>query len=271
MRAIEDIFYQFIIKPLIFRSRLGRKSMFGYADSGLNFDHIYRNVAIGYTKFGKLIDRILLNLPSAKATRYRKQKIIELLEKEVSRNISCGKKTRIVDLASGPSRYLVDLITEANKNFVEALCFDMDHRNIEFGRKIAGDRPLLFKRADVLKLGHYQKLSQKVSWRPNLVVCSGLYEYLQDEEVKHSLHEIAASLDDRGLVLFVTQMNNPNKKLIEKLGKTKQGKPWILHYRQPGILKEWMIKAGFKEINIEIDPWKMYVFCSGRKIANETN
>ena len=270
-KVIENFFYHTIIRPIIFTSRLGRRSMLGYADSGLNFDHIYRNEAKGYTKFGRIIDKILLNLPSAKATRYRKQKIIELLKEEIARNISCGKKTRVVDLASGPSRYLVELITEENKDYIEALCFDIDRRNLEFGKEIAKDKPLLFKKANVLRLGHYKKLSEKISWRPNLVICSGLYEYLEDVETKSSLQEIFVSLGDRGFLLFVTQMDNPNKELIEKLGKTKQGKPWILHYREPRILKEWMINAGFKEINIEIDPWKMYVFCSGRKIANGTN
>ena len=71
---IEDFFYKRLVKPIIFTSRLGRKSMFGYADSGINFDHIYLNEAKGYTRIGRLVDRVLLSLPVAKATRYRKEK-----------------------------------------------------------------------------------------------------------------------------------------------------------------------------------------------------
>lgn len=239
--------------------------MFGYADSGLNFDHIYRNKAKGYTKFGLIVDKILLNLPAAKATRYRKARIVGKLREEIERNITQGKKTKIVDLASGPSRYLVEAITDQNKDHVEGLCLDIERRNLEFGKKIAINKPLLFKKANVLNLSHFKQLSKKVAWIPNLVLCSGLYEYLEDAEVKKSLNEIISSLDTHGLLLFITQMNNPNKKLIEKLGKTKKEKSWVLFYRKPAVLKEWMDRAGFSEINIEIDPWKMYVFCSGRK------
>lgn len=263
---LRNMFYYKIVKPILFTSRLGRKSMFGYADSGLNFDHIYRNVAKGYTGFGRVVDKILLNLPSAKATRYRKQKIIDMLRREIKNNISLGRKTRIVDLASGPSRYLIEAITEENRDYVEALCLDIDRRNLEFGKKLAGERPVLFKRANVLRLGHYKKLSEKIAWVPNFILCSGLYEYLEDKDVIKSLQDVFASLDKNGLFLFVTQMDSPNKRLIEILGKTRSGKPWVLFYREPDKLKEWMIKAGFKDVYIEIDPWKMYVFYSGRKL-----
>ncbi len=266
--SFKSIFYYRIVKPLLYTSRLGRRSMFGYADSGLNFDHIYRNTAKGYTRFGILIDRILLNLPSAKATRYRKEKIIEIVNSEIKKNTSKGKKTRIVDLASGPSRYLVELITDKNKDCVEGLCLDVDRRNLEFGRKLAAGKPLIFKRANVLNLDHYKRLSEKITWVPNLILCSGLYEYLEEDDVKKSLKDVFVSLDKGGFLLFVTQMGNPNRELLEKLGKIRQGKSWVLFYREPGLLRDWMGQAGFSDIDVKIDPWKMYTFCSGRKIYN---
>ncbi len=265
LNNLDNFFYRRIVRPLLFTSRLGRKSMFGYADSGLNFDHIYRNEAKGYMRFGRLIDKILLNLPSAKATRHRKAKIIEIQKTEIKKNIFFGRKTRIVDLASGPGRYLIEAITDENKNHVEALCLDIDKRNLEFGKKLAGEKPLLFKRANALRLGHFKKLSEKTAWIPNLVLCSGLYEYLNDAEVKKSINDIFSSLNKEGLFVFVTQMDSPSRKLIEKLGKVKGGKSWVLFYRKPDTLKSWMAEAGFKEINAEIDPWKMYVLYSGRK------
>jgi SAM-dependent methyltransferase len=266
---LKNILYYRILKPLLFTSRLGRRSMFGYADSGLNFDHIYKNVAKGYTRFGIIIDKILLNLPSAKATRYRKERIIEILKAEIKKNIACGKKTKIVDLASGPSRYLVELITEENKDYVEGLCLDIDRRNLEFGRKLAVGKPLLFKKANVLNLNHYKRFSEKIFWVPNLVLCSGLYEYLEAADVQKSLSEIFTSLDKEGFLLFVTQMDSPDRELIEKLGKIRQGKSWFLFYRDPSLLKCWMSTAGFRENDVKIDPWKMYVFCSGRKILDK--
>lgn len=262
---IEDFFYKRVVKPIIFSSRLGRKSMFGYADSGINFDHIYTNEAKGYTKFGKIIDRVLLNLPAAKATRYRKEKIIKILREEIDKNTSLNKKTRIVDIASGPARYLVELITDDIKDSVEALCLDVDVHSLDYGKNIAGGRPILYKKSNVLKIGaHHKRLSEKRNWQPNVVVSSGLYEYLDDESVISSLKIIKNYLGKDGLLLFITQRDSPNRKLIEKVGITKSGKEWKLFYREPKLIEAWLKETGYKDISVEIDPWRMYVYYQGR-------
>src|SRR3989338_3880643 len=170
----ERIFYDRIIKNLIFTSRLGRRSMMGYADSGVNFDYIYRNTAVGYTKFGKVVDKILLSLPAAKAVRERKNIILDMLRKEAKKNRSNQKKSRVVDLAAGAARYLLELIDDSdNRDWVEALCFDIDKNSISHGARLSGNKPILYKKANVFRLGHYKKLSQKVKWKPNIIVVSG--------------------------------------------------------------------------------------------------
>jgi len=244
---------------------LGRKTMFGYADSGLNFDHIYRNEAKGYTKFGKIVDRILLNLPACKATRHRKEKVIDILRKEIDKNISQGKKARIVDLASGPARYLVELITEDLEKNVEALCLDINPHSLSYGKKIAGRRPILYKRSNVLRLGsHHRRLSEKKQWRPNIVVASGLYEYTNDDLSQATLEMVKDSLEQNGFLLLITQQGSPNKKLIEKIGVTQSGEKWILFYRKPEIITKWLDNLGYRDIEVETDPWKMYVFYKAR-------
>lgn len=264
--AIEDLFYSRIVRPVIFTSRLGRKSMFGYADSGINFDHIYINKAKGYNKFGKAVDRVLLNLPACKATRYRKEKIVKILNEEIKRNMSYGQKTRIVDLASGPARYLVDLITDDLKDYVEALCLDIDLHSLSYGKKIAGSRPILYKKSNILKMGsHYKWLSTNIKWQPNIVVASGFYEYINDELAVSTLKLIDGFLRPGGLLLIITQRDSPSRKLIEKVGITKSGKKWLLFYREPALIKKWITEAGYKNIKIEVDPWRMYVFYAARK------
>ncbi len=264
--SIEDLFYSRIVKPVIFTSRLGRRSMFGYADSGLNFDHIYGNKAKGYNRFGKAVDRILLNLPACKATRYRKERIIKILDEEIKKNISRGKKTRIVDLASGPARYLVDLMTDDLKNQAEALCLDIDLHSLNYGKKIAGSRPILYKKSNILKIGsHYKRFSINKRWHPNIVIASGFYEYIDDELANAALRLINGFLEPGGLLLLITQRDSPNRKLIEKVGLTKSGKKWVLFYREPELIKQWIREAGYKNIGIEVDPWRMYVFYTARK------
>lgn len=264
---IERIFYDKILRGLIFTSRLGRKSMMGYADSGINFDYIYRNAPSGYSRIGKMVDRILLNLPAAKATRNRKNKIIEILKDEIENNKRLSKKTKIVDLASGPARYLIELISDYNKDHVEILCLDLDRRALALGKKQSQNKPILYKKANVLRFNpHYKRISEKHSWKPNLVLISGLYEYQEDKIVIESLKYIHENLEDNGLLFLITQIGNPNRKLIEKLGITRSGKSWVLFYRDPPTLNHFIEESGFGEISIEIDKWKMYAFCTARKL-----
>lgn len=267
IKKTEKFFYEKILRSLLFTSRLGRKSMMGYADSGINFDYIYRNMAVGYTWFGKIVDRFLLNLPAAKATANRKEEIVNILKKEISKNISLGKKTKIVDLASGPARYIVEVIDDTNKQYVETLCLELDHRSIEFGKKISLDKPILYKKSNILKIAsRYKAVSEKAKWIPNFIMMSGFVEYQENDSlVLDLLKNVYEYLESKGSFLLVTQMASPNAKLTEKLGTTKDGKGWILHYRTPDLLSKLMAASGFKDIEVKPDKWKMYVYCKGEK------
>lgn len=266
-KKIERFFYNRILRGLLFTSRLGRKSMMGYADSGINFDYIYRNVAVGYTRFGKIIDRALLSLPAAKATISRKDTIVKILREEINKNITCKRKTRIVDLASGPARYISEAIDETNKEHVEVLCLELDRRSIEFGKRISLDKPILYKKANILKIGsRYKIVSDKVRWLPNLIMISGFVEYQKNESlVLDLLRNIYKHLEDSGTIFLITQMGSPNRRLTEKLGTTKEGKEWKLYYRDPGMLSSLLDEVGFKNIKITPDRWSMYVYCQGEK------
>ena len=119
-----NLFYFAVIQKALYLSRLGRRSMLGYADSGANFEYIYMDKPKGYNFFGKLVDWFLLNLPSAKATRARKNMFCQLLSKEIDKNKENNKKTKIVDLACGVSRYTLEAINEEHCNFVEAVALE---------------------------------------------------------------------------------------------------------------------------------------------------
>lgn len=268
-RRIENFIYGRIIRNILFYSRLGRKSTFGYADSGINFDHIYRNKPKGYNRFGAIIDRILLDLPACRATRARFKTVKGILESEFEKNNQKEVKTKVVDLASGPARYLVDSIPEKSQS-IEALCFDIDRRSLNFGeRLVTGTKRILYHRANALFLGkHLKLLASKKKWKPNVVIASGFYEYQPDAIVREHFKKILEYLDDHGLFIGILQYLNPNRKLIEKLGRKKDGKSWVLYYRSPETLKAWMADAGYREIKVFADRWNHYVFCLGRKYAD---
>lgn len=246
-------------------SKLGKTSIEGQADSGINFDHMYQNVPRGSSALGAFIDRVLLNLPSVRATRHRKEIIIKILQNEVANNLVLRRKTRILDIASGPARYLVELLNEYNQEQIEILCIDRDRKSLNFGKILSQGKPIRYTRADVLKSAHLKNLAKKVSWPPNIVLISGLFEYKEDSFVKRVLNEVCSSIENDGLFIFVSQVDNPSKKLMSKICRTSEGKRWELIYRRPEIFRRWLLDMGFRDVIVSVDKWGMYEFCTCRK------
>jgi len=262
---IENFIYQRIIRPFLLLSKLGRTSIKGGADSGLNFDHMYRNKPKGITPFGKFVDKILLNLPSVRATRHRKEIIVEILKNEIDNNILLGRKNKILDVASGPARYLMDVINNFNQDKIEVICIDRDRRSLNFGKVLAGTKPIRYAKANIFRLGKLKGLSKKIKWFPNIIISSGLFEYLNDKDALKVLKDIYENIDKGGLLIFATQKDNPSKKLMGKVCRTQNGQPWKLVYREPGLLRKWLVDIGFRGVLISVDPWGMYEFCTARK------
>lgn len=262
---LENFWYKKVLKNIIFLSKLGRSSIRGFADSGLNFDHMYTNNPKGINIFGRFVDRLLLNLPSVKATRHRKDIIVKIIQNEIANNLMLNKKTKILDIASGPARYLVELLNNYKQQDIEVLCVDKDRRALNFGRILAGNKPIRYAKADIFKAKHLKRLSRQILWKPNIIIVSGLFEYKEDDTVKKLLKEIYDHIEYDGLFLFISQVDNPSKKLMSKVCVTSEGKSWELIYRKPEIFRKWLLNSGFKNIIISVDKWGMYEFCTCKK------
>lgn len=261
----DDFWYKRILKNILFLSKLGKTSIEGESDSGINFDHMYQNAPAGANIFGVFIDRVLLNLPSVKATRNRKEIIIKILQNEVANNLILKRKARILDIASGPARYLVELLSGYNQDQIEILCIDKDRKSLNFGKILSRGKPIRYARADVLKSEHLKNLAKKISWLPNIVLISGLFEYKSDVFVKRVLSEVHSSLENDGLFIFVSQVDNPSKKLMSKICTTSEGKRWELVYRNPETFRRWLLDLQFRDVIVSVDKWGMYEFCTCRK------
>lgn len=262
---IDVIYYEKILRPLLLLSKLGRSSVLGRADSGLNFDHMYKNKPKGITAVGKFVDRVLLNLPSVQATRARKDIIVKILQNEILNNAALQQKTRIVDIASGPARYLSDILNNHGQDSIEVLCIDRDRRSLNFGKTLAQKKPMRFIRADIFRTNRLQRLSLRSRWLPNVAICSGLFEYLEDAGVKKILNDIFQNLDDGGLLVFASQKDNPSKRLMARVCKTQNGSAWELFYRNPELFRTWLLNAGFRAAIVNVDRWGMYEICTARK------
>jgi ubiquinone/menaquinone biosynthesis C-methylase UbiE len=224
---------------------------------------MYRNVPSGDGIFGKFIDKILLNLPAVQATRNRKDTIKKILREEVQHNIQCNKETKILDIASGPARYLVELGSELGKGFI-ALCLDIDEKSLQKGRELAQEYNLThliaYRKADI---SNAEKIDN-LDFRPCFIIVSGLYVYQDDEFVKRSLGKLCKLLQPGDKILVDNQINSPSRKLMEKVCKTTQGSAWKLAYRSEEHMKSLMVPY-FKDITSFLDKWGMYNIAVGIK------
>ncbi|MDP3981054.1 MAG: class I SAM-dependent methyltransferase family protein [Chlamydiota bacterium] len=261
-QALEDFVYKKVIRNIMLTSKLGRQCVLGEASTGYNFDHMYQNKANGYYGFGRIIDFILLHLPAVKATRARKENILRILSNEIQDRKKKGEITRIMDVACGAGRYLTELDTAVNQEGVEIIGVDYDSKSLNLGRSIAktygiSEKSLRFLRGNVFRLERLKRLGDKIEWRPNIILASGLIEYLDDDKARSAFKQIYEALDQGGLFLFFSQQSNPSKKLMEKVCTTNVG-AWVLYYRQPDVLSKWLMETGFQQIDFNVDQWKMY-------------
>ncbi len=264
-KFIENFIYQKILKKLISKSKIGDTSIKSRADSGVNFDHIYKNVPEGQSVLGKYVDKILLKLPAAEASRQRKENLVKAVRSIITKNHSRGMKTRIVDLGSGPARYLLEAIGDDLAQHVEAICIDSDRECVKLGRNLSRGKNIRYIRGNVFKTMHLHRLSMKLQWIPNLVIASGLIYYFDDHETKQILKSVYTVLDAGGIFLFSNMVFNPNSKLIGKLFTTHEGTPWIPIARSPTIIRRWLTETMFKDDISTLDRWGMYALFMAQK------
>ena len=267
---LDNFFYRKVLKNILKLSKLGYGFIVSGAEAGENYERIYNNEPEGALIIGKYIDGILLNLPSVVATRERKDDIKKILWNEIENNRLARRKTRILDLASGGARYLRELKEEHEKGDVESLCIDKDKKCITLGRALSEKenlKNLKFLRSDIFRMGHLKKVSQRINWKPNVIIASGFFIYFNDKIVEKSLKEIYQYLPQDGVVIFQSYEHLNSRKLMRKTAITSSGDQWTLYYRKPEFWRELLRRIGFTYIFISRDQWQMNNICVGRKVV----
>ena len=264
----DNFLYRFVIRNLLKLSKLGYGFVVTGAESGANFEHLYNNRPEGQFVIGRYIDKALLNLPAAHATRGRKEDMKNVLWNEIHNNALAGRKTRILDLASGGARYLRELAAEHSNGMVESICIDRDRKCVLLGRSLAETEKLKnikFSRGDIFKLGHLKEFGNKITWKPDVIAASGLFIYFNNSMVEKMLKEMYDVLPKGGMVVFSSYENLNTRKLMRKAMSTSSGEEWTLYYRKPEYWRKLMYDMRFESVYITRDRWQMNNICSARK------
>ncbi|HZE57669.1 MAG TPA: bifunctional alpha/beta hydrolase/class I SAM-dependent methyltransferase [Chthoniobacterales bacterium] len=227
-------------------------------DSGLTLDYVYENRARGTTSLGRLIDRNYLNSPGWRGIRQRKINLETLLRGVIARTHSDGLPIRIVDVAAGGGRYLLETMRALPEIPMTALLRDYKPENVEAARKLSAE----FGLTNVtVELGNaFDRGSvAAIRPRPTIAIVSGLFElFPENAGVLESLRGLTEALEPGGYLIYTNQPWHPQVEFIARVLRNREGKPWIMRRRTTAEMDELVRVAGFDKTEMEIDEWGMF-------------
>ncbi len=230
--------------------RLGWKTGF---DSGESLDHIYRDRAEGATPLGRLIDRVYLNSPGWKGIRVRKRHMAEMLDRALARVKQTKRKIQIVDIASGPGRYVLEAIERHPDLDISAQLRDRDPGGLEAGRRLAeekGIRTAIHCEGDAFD----EEALATLEPRPDIAIVSGLYELFPDNApVVRSLGGLGKAVRDAGFLIYTNQPWHPQQEMIARVLPNRDGEPWIMRCRAQAEMDALVARAGFEKVDMLVD------------------
>ncbi|MEV8349090.1 class I SAM-dependent methyltransferase family protein [Streptomyces niveus] len=217
-------------------------------DSGSMLDYVYVNKAGGFPVVGHLIDRVYLNAVGWRAIRARRELLKGVLRKEIAQRRGgegVGRGVRVLDVASGPGRYLQDLVAEYEPGTVRVECRDLDRAGLAQGERQAAERGLTgisYAYGDALD-------PAPSSDAPDIVVVSGLYELLLDDSIiEASVARLREMLAPGGVLVFTTQTHHPQLEFIANVLPNREGVLWEMRCRPVELAERWAAQAGFTKV-----------------------
>lgn len=244
--------------------RLGWQTGF---DSGRTLDYVYKNQPQGELLVGRWIDRIYLDSVGWRGIRERRRNLEKLLQEAIRLLRAEGQPVRLVDIAAGPGRYILDTLSRLAADDLSALLCDNVEANLEAGRRLAdevGLRQVTFQPGNAID----EEWLAAVRPSPNLAVVSGLYELFPDNApVRRSLRGLARAVSPGGYLVYTNQPCHPQLEMIARVLTNREGRTWILRRRTQAEMDDLVREAGFEKIAQEIDPWGVFTVSLARRAA----
>ncbi len=229
-------------------------------DSGSTLDYVYRNQPSGKGALGRLIDRNYLDSIGWRGIRQRKLHAEELLRLAMLRLREAGKAVRIVDIAAGHGRYLLESLEGQEQRPDSILLRDYSDINVRDGNALIQQKDLgdiaRFVKGDAFDREDLAALDPK----PTLAVVSGLYELFgSNQMVGDSLAGLAAAVEEGGYLVYTGQPWHPQLELIARaLTSHRDGQAWVMRRRSQAEMDQLVEAAGFRKVAQRIDQWGIF-------------
>ncbi len=244
--------------------RLGWEAGF---DSGRTLDYVYQNQPRGITPLGRAFDRSYLNSIGWRGIRVRKTNLQTILRDAIERVRAENKPLRVLDIASGPGRYVLETIKGLDPNSCEVLLRDYKTENNDAARRLADELGL--KNVTVARGDAFDRASlAAVTPKPTVAIVSGLYElFPSNEPVLASLRGLADAVEPGGYLVYTNQPWHPQVEFIARVLTNREGKPWIMRRRTQTEMDELVRAAGFEKLRQETDQWGIFTVSLARRVS----
>jgi alpha-beta hydrolase superfamily lysophospholipase len=224
-------------------------------DSGSTLDYVYRNQPAGAGPVGRMIDRTYLESAGWRGIRQRKVNIEELLRLAMANLREQGREVRILDIAAGHGRYILEALQGREALPESVLLRDYSELNVREGSALI-ERLGLKERARFVQGDAFDGADlAALEPKPTLAVVSGLYELFADNAmVSSSLAGLGEAVEEGGYLIYTGQPWHPQLELIARaLTSHRAGQAWVMRRRTQREMDQLVAAAGFRKLAQRID------------------
>ncbi|MXN50962.1 alpha/beta fold hydrolase [Shinella sp. AETb1-6] len=237
-------------------------------DSGSTLDYVYEDEARGLGPGGRFIDRQFLDAIGWRGIRQRKVHLEEVIGKALKHLDAEGKPLRVLDIAAGHGRYVLDAVAASEVKPESIRLQDYSPINVEKGTALItarglGDRAA-FHRADAFDTEGLAAIEP----RPTLAIVSGLYELFPDNAmIEASLAGLSRALQPGSLLVYTGQPWHPQLEMIARaLTSHRGGEAWIMRRRTQQEMDQLVAAAGFRKIEQRVDKWGIFTVSLAERV-----
>jgi alpha-beta hydrolase superfamily lysophospholipase/SAM-dependent methyltransferase len=234
-------------------------------DSGLSLDYVYENKPRGSLGVGRLIDKSYLNSIGWRGIRQRKANLKNALRNVIKELHKEGRPVRILDIAAGAGRYVMETLHELPDISISATLRDYKQENVDAARRLAQEfrlENITVERGDAFKRDSIAAIAP----HPTIAIVSGLYElFPKNEPVLNSLRGLAEAIEPGGYLIYTNQPWHPQMEFIARVLRNREGEPWIMRRRTTAEIDELVRVAGFRKMAMEVDQWGMFTVSIARR------
>lgn len=237
-------------------------------DSGKMLDYVYENQARGVTVLGRLLDRVFLDAIGWRGIRVRRTLLERALRSTIERTHAAVVPVRLLDIASGPGRYVLETICALDAIPISVVLRDNEQANLDAAARLRdrfGLETVTLARGDAFDRASLAAIVP----RPTIAIVSGLYELFSDNErVLGSLRGLADAVEPGGHLVYTNQPWHWQVEFIARVLPNREGQPWVMRRRTQAEMDELVRTAGFEKVAQEIDPWGMFTVSVARRVAS---